>query len=325
MNPLGAVVINGVLYYPYSINPENPSFQVSQALQKEQQTSLSPVVSEPSQLPSAPVSPQATRSSLPATPKTLPTPQPTPKAVPRSIPQPKPQQTKVQPPQPVARRAPEPAKEAPSPLKTQLQPTAKPTLSRQPSTSALKMQGPNHGALGATFTVVRGMQIICLISIIGMTANFVSQMVQATQAPPQVIVGTLSVTCIAVLYVAITYILYFDGLLPFLVSCGFDTLLLIAVIVVATVVGKPLSYLDCPALPDSGTTYAFIDSVSENIDKVNYWVWAGASKTTCFEMKAIWGLSIALCVLFAFSAICSACLWKLTKAEAAAPPKDVEG
>ncbi|KAH8679917.1 hypothetical protein BGZ60DRAFT_369428 [Tricladium varicosporioides] len=186
--------------------------------------------------------------------------------------------------------------------------------------------GPSHGALGATFTVVRAMQIISLISIIGMTSNFISLMVQSSQKPPSVIVGTLSVTCIAVLYVAITYILYFDGVLSFLVPVVGDSLLLIAVIVVATTVGKPLSYLDCAALPggngNSGAG-AFIESVKENVGKVNYWVWAGASRTTCFEMKAIWGLSIALCVLFAFSAVCSACLWKQTKGEKGAP-KDIE-
>jgi hypothetical protein len=99
---------------------------------------------------------------------------------------------------------------------------------------------------------------------------------------------------------------------------------LIAVIVVAVTVGKPLSYLNCAALPNKGTTSSFLASVGENMSKVNYWVWAGASKTTCFEMKAIWGLSIALCILFAFSSVVSVCLWKRQNM-AAAPAKDIEG
>lgn len=48
--------------------------------------------------------------------------------------------------------------------------------------------------------------------------------------------------------------------------------------------------------------------------KVDYFVWAGVNSTTCYLMKAIWGLSIALCILFTFSAIVSACLWKRTRA-----------
>jgi len=59
------------------------------------------------------------------------------------------------------------------------------------------------------------------------------------------------------------------------------------------------------------------------MSKVNYWVWAGASKTTCYEMKSIWGLSIALCILFAVSSVVSACLWKRQKVDAPAA-KDIE-
>jgi len=55
------------------------------------------------------------------------------------------------------------------------------------------MPAPNDGALGATFTVMRGMQVVCLIAIIGMTANFVSQIVAVNNTPPSVLVGTLSV------------------------------------------------------------------------------------------------------------------------------------
>jgi len=185
------------------------------------------------------------------------------------------------------------------------------------------MPAPQHGALGATFTVVRGMQAASLIAIIGMTANFIAEMVSSNTTPPNVLIGTLSVTCIAVLYCVITYILYFDNLLPMLISTGLDSALLIAVIVVAVTIGKPLSYLNCPALSkDGGNTNAFVTSVGKNMTKVDYWVWAGASSTTCYEMKSIWGLSIALCILFAFSSIVSVCLWKRLKA--VKPVKDIE-
>jgi hypothetical protein len=64
---------------------------------------------------------------------------------------------------------------------------------RYPLAQVLTMAPPNFGALGATFTVVRAMQAISLISIIGMTANFVAEMVSANQSPPHVLIGTLSV------------------------------------------------------------------------------------------------------------------------------------
>ncbi|KAI9880771.1 MAG: hypothetical protein M1830_000207 [Pleopsidium flavum] len=161
------------------------------------------------------------------------------------------------------------------------------------------MAGPNYGALGATFKVVRMLQAVSLLAIIGMTANFISEMVSSSTSPPNVLVGTLSVTCIAVLYCAITYILFVDGILPFLINTGLDGLLLIAVVVVAVAVGKPLSYLDCQVIGETtGNAYAFTAALGSSLDKSggmsNYNNWIGATKTTCFEMKSIWGLSIAL-------------------------------
>ena len=78
-----------------------------------------------------------------------------------------------------------------------------------------------------------------------------------------------------------------------------DGLLLIAVVVVAVTVGKPLSYLNCQVIGETnGNAYAFTAALGYSLDKTggmtNYNNWIGATKTTCFLMKAIWGLSIAL-------------------------------
>jgi hypothetical protein len=77
---------------------------------------------------------------------------------------------------------------------------------------------------------------------------------------------------------------------------------LIALIVVAVIVGKPLSYLKCTALAELGdkdaTSYAFASRLSSYIasvsGKIDYVSWIGASKAICIETKAIWGLSIGL-------------------------------
>jgi hypothetical protein len=117
-----------------------------------------------------------------------------------------------------------------------------------------------------------------------------------------------------VLYCAISYILFWDRHLPFLVATGCDSALLIAVIVVAVTIGKPLSYLNCATLAKSGgSANDFLTSVGKNMGKVDYFVWAGADSLTCYEMKSIWGLSIALCILFALSGAMSALLWKRTR------------
>ncbi|KAJ5580285.1 uncharacterized protein N7459_006270 [Penicillium hispanicum] len=177
---------------------------------------------------------------------------------------------------------------------------------------------PCYGALGATFQLARIFQGCSLIAIIGMVAKFISVIVSNDATPPNILIGTISVTCIAVIYCIITAILYFDDILPFLPCAALDLLVLVGMIVVAVVMGKPLSYLKCSTLASLGdadaTVYAFsskLDSVLASISKkIDYGSWIGASKTICLETKAIWGLSIALCILFFFSCICSVCLWR---------------
>jgi hypothetical protein len=58
------------------------------------------------------------------------------------------------------------------------------------------MASPDYGAIGATFKIVRILQAASLVAIIGMTANFISEMVSANTTPPKVLVGTLSVVCL---------------------------------------------------------------------------------------------------------------------------------
>ena len=52
---------------------------------------------------------------------------------------------------------------------------------------------PALGALGMTFTVMRAMQFVSLITIIGITANLISEIVTADYIAPSPLVGTLVV------------------------------------------------------------------------------------------------------------------------------------
>ncbi|KAJ0158198.1 hypothetical protein CTA2_12092 [Colletotrichum tanaceti] len=189
---------------------------------------------------------------------------------------------------------------------------------------------PRLGALGHTFTAMRAMQFASLVAVIGMVSNFISEINAADATSPQILVGTLVIACVATLYIVITYILYYDNMLPLLLATGADSALLVAVIIVACLLGKPLSYLECTALPPrSGSTAHFMASVTANINTgsagaLSYLIWVGADQRTCYAIKAVWGLSIALCVLFAFSAITSVCLWRRVKLAPAAASKDIE-
>ena len=55
------------------------------------------------------------------------------------------------------------------------------------------MAGPNAGALEGTFKMVRILQVVSLITIIGMASNFIAEMVSNNNQPSNVLVGTLSI------------------------------------------------------------------------------------------------------------------------------------
>lgn len=52
---------------------------------------------------------------------------------------------------------------------------------------------PALGALGAMFTAMRLLQAVCLISIIGLTGNFVAELVSTSFSTPSALIGTLVV------------------------------------------------------------------------------------------------------------------------------------
>lgn len=112
--------------------------------------------------------------------------------------------------------------------------------------------------------------------------------------------------------------------MPMLVAAGADACFLVMSIVVSVLVGKPVSYLACKKYPDDGNTANFISSVFDNVKNpgTNVFRWVDPNKAACYEVKAVWGLCIALCILFAFSAVTSLCLWRRLKPSSG--PKDIE-
>lgn len=183
---------------------------------------------------------------------------------------------------------------------------------------------PALEVLRLTFGAARALQAVALVAVVGLASNFMSETVAAGYEAPAALVGTLVVACLAAIYIAISYVLYWDSLLPLLVSAAADGLCLVAVVVAACVVGRPVSYLSCPALPDAGNTANFITSLFRNLSRRVLYQWVDADKAACLEFKAVWGLSICLCVLYLVLAVASACLWRRVKADARPAPKDVE-
>jgi hypothetical protein len=197
-------------------------------------------------------------------------------------------------------------------------------------------RAPRLGALGATFTAMRAMEFISLIAVIGLTANFVNDIVNAGQSPPEYLTGTLvvvsslmSISCIAAVYVCVTYLLYYDAMLPFVYAAAADGAILIALAVVSVVIGRPVSFLSCEAImaSNTGSAASFFASLAWILPGQEG-LWAAGDRGSCFQVKAVWGLAIALCVMFAFSTMVTACLWRRLRTiavmEARVDRKDVE-
>lgn len=85
---------------------------------------------------------------------------------------------------------------------------------------------------------------------------------------------------------------------------GVDSLLLIAWIVCAVTLGKPVSFLNCYVIGkvskelEAVNAYVYAASVTQNLNTLGSYLqlgnWAGATKSNCFQTKTIWGLCIAL-------------------------------
>ena len=104
---------------------------------------------------------------------------------------------------------------------------------------------------------------------------------------------------------------------------GIDAALLIAFVIISMVLGRPLSFLNCVIIADTNaaasasSASAFAQSLASNLGRSGSTLalsnWAGSTKMNCFETKAIWGLSIALCILFTCSSFILPTLWLKAK------------
>lgn len=141
-------------------------------------------------------------------------------------------------------------------------------------------------------------------------------------------------TCLAALYCVIGIPLFYaQANLGLLIMAGADFLLLLAFVIVSVVLGKPLSYLNCmivdnkDAAASAQSAAAFTQALAANINKSGSTLglenWAGSTRANCYETKAIWGLCIALSILFSCSCFLLPTLWFKVRKAAGAGGKSV--
>ncbi|KAL7807743.1 hypothetical protein V8C44DRAFT_367033 [Trichoderma aethiopicum] len=184
-------------------------------------------------------------------------------------------------------------------------------------------QLPGFGVPGAIFMALRLLQLVSLLSVVGLAGSIVRGMVQEKVAVPSAIVGTLVVASIATAYSLTSSILFSQHLLPLLIATAADGTFLIAFIIASCILGKPVHNLSCKTLSSHGNnnnnTGTFISSLFTTTTTT---IVVDPSKSACHSIKATWGLSIASTILFFASASIALSLWNTNKRRADRPRKN---
>lgn len=117
-----------------------------------------------------------------------------------------------------------------------------------------------------------------------------------------------------------------------LIMAGIDSFLLLSFAIISIVFGQPLSFLNCAVVTsasasgNAASSAAWLQSIAANVGKdgsrLGLSSWAGSTKANCYETKAIWGLCIALCILYTSTCIVLPTLFFKAR-KAVAPSKGV--
>lgn len=179
-----------------------------------------------------------------------------------------------------------------------------------------------NGALGYIFLASRGLQLACLITILGLSAHLIASMADAMQQPSSPLIGTLCISIFTLLYTIITLALYYDGQLPAHYAAATDAIFFLALLVTTVVIGKPLAYLSCRAVAifTENNAGAYV-SISNNVGfhakrgdlyllPMDYAQWVVSSVGVCEMMKGVWAVGIVVTVLFVVSAVSLGFLWR---------------
>ncbi|ROW11872.1 hypothetical protein VPNG_05027 [Cytospora leucostoma] len=168
----------------------------------------------------------------------------------------------------------------------------------------------DHGFHGHAFVGSRLLSLIALFAIIGLVTTFMIESNHAELTAPQQLTSTIIISGCALLWVFLSFAAYDDTHIPYISTAIIDAVFLIPFSVAAVVLGRPVSQKDCSTLlKESGnettTTLTLLftnTSGNGTATQLSYDTLLGTDQITCFKLKATWGLMVALCILFVFSA-----------------------
>lgn len=208
---------------------------------------------------------------------------------------------------------------------------------------------PAYGILGHAFLLSRTVQLLVLLTTIGLLSQFISSLTTSSIDATGTLISYLCLACLGTVYSAFTIILYIDSALPFHYASICDALFYVAYIIISVLVGEPIARVTCRGtnIPDSttgGEERQVLASIGkdglaasprlvryrrnalmtpEDIEQHRYesWLhkteirsWIGENKQECEIFKASWAMALIGVVLFLVStAACVGLWWKLKK------------
>lgn len=126
-------------------------------------------------------------------------------------------------------------------------------------------------------------------------------------------------TSLAALYTLLSLPLFYSSAsTTLLILTTLDALLLLAFTIISVLLGRPISHLNCRAIRSASaassaeSAWAFamaLASGNEGSAVMGLTGWAGSGRAECFQTKAVWGLGVALCILFATSTVVLPVMW----------------
>jgi len=179
--------------------------------------------------------------------------------------------------------------------------------------------------------ILRGIQWLALIPIIGIIANFVNLLRRDNDHIPTPVMAALIIPVLAAAYCTLSliglYTAHKDGdetlKIPHLPSFALDIIFFISFICTAGALTNPITHLPCMALGKNGDISSEVASMAANALKSNFWVWVGTSRTFCQEMQTIMILLWILALFFAFSALYEGAHWMKGRKNMQGYQKDV--
>ena len=171
---------------------------------------------------------------------------------------------------------------------------------------------PEYGArpLVQLFLFNRFLQVLAMIAVVGITATCVSEVDESQVHPPSEIIAALVVACISLFYTIVSVVMFYGHMEKSLTRFGVgDFFALVAFVVVAVELGQPVSIIDCMEYGNASQAITAYNAtnLTTALDKAfvrygRFSGWTTLTQANCFEVKGVWGLSIAMCILFSCTA-----------------------